>query len=230
MAEREIFTTIRFKYSFESGIGEYDQERYVKTVNVEIVGENDVDGEFHIGTAKRYVLLLGQAINEDYSIEDVFDISGEICDFEDIYDFENYDFREDLEEQFGIDNSDLCIYSRAEILPKYRGYGIGKMLMKDSFNMLGPGCGLIVMKPYPLQFECRRDSEEDKEYVKRMGFDNMEHDMSKAFKGFKAYCKSIGFMTSKNYPDFMFLSTSQRNPKMDEIDLNDDTSVRGLRK
>lgn len=102
--------------------------------------------------------------------------------------------------------------------------------MKDSFNMLGPGCGLIVMKPYPLQFECRRDSEEDKEYVKRMGFDNMEHDMSKAFKGFKAYCKSIGFMTSKNYPDFMFLSTSQRNPKMDEIDLNDDTSVRGLRK
>ena len=58
----------------------------------------------------------------------------------------------------------------------------------------------------------------------------MEHDMNKAFKGFRSYCKSIGFLTSKNYPDFMFLSTTQVNPKMDEIDLNDVSMVRGLRK
>ena len=54
--------------------------------------------------------------------------------------------------------------------------------------------------------------------------------MNKAFKGFRSYCKSIGFLTSKNYPDFMFLSTTQVNPKMDEIDLNDVSMVRGLRK
>lgn len=127
MAEKDIFTTVKFKYSFESGIGECEQYRYVKTVNVDIVAENDVDGEFHVGTATRYVLLLGQAINDEYFIPDIFDISQEITDFESIYDYRNSFFNEDLVDEFQIEDSDLCIFSRLEILPKYRGYGIGKM-------------------------------------------------------------------------------------------------------
>lgn len=65
MTDENIYTTVTFKYSFESCIGNVDADRYVREVNMDIVGFNDIDGEFLIGKAKIVNLLLGLADEED---------------------------------------------------------------------------------------------------------------------------------------------------------------------
>lgn len=228
--ENDIYTTINFKYSYESSVGEIEAERYIKKIHVDIVGRNEVDGEFLIGKAQRYILLLEQAIDDDYDIHDIFDFYSELYEFSALYDFQNDGFNDDLTEKFMIDELNLCIFSRLEIFPEYRGHGIGKMTIKDNFDMLSPGGGLVAMKPYPLQFEYRRNNDEEKEYYQSMGFDKLEQDKDKAFSSLKAYYRSLGYKTAKNYPSFMFFPTSQRNPRLDKIDINDDSAFRNLRK
>lgn len=76
--ENNVYTYIDFKYSFSSSTGEIEGNRYIIEINEDIVGNNEVDGEFLIGKAKRYMILIGQAQEEGYDFFEIFDTRGEL--------------------------------------------------------------------------------------------------------------------------------------------------------
>jgi GNAT superfamily N-acetyltransferase len=47
----------------------------------------------------------------------------------------------------------LLILDRIEILPEYRGHGIGLLTLISLIQRFGEGAGVVGMKPFPLQFE-----------------------------------------------------------------------------
>lgn len=48
-------------------------------------------------------------------------------------------------------NFNLLILDRVEILPKYRGGGIGLLVLTSLIERFGAGAGVVGMKPFPLQ-------------------------------------------------------------------------------
>lgn len=232
--ENDIYTYLDFKYSFTSSTGEIEGNRYILEIDEDIVGNNEADGEFLIGKAKRYMILLGQAQNENYDFFEIFDTNGELVNIlMDIYDLERGDIKENLEQEiFGkygmMEAPNICIFSRLQVLPKYRGHGIAKKIIKDNLNILGPSCGLIVAQPYPLQFEY--EGLHDTDFEKAMEYDRMEQDEVKANAQLRKYYKSIGYKESKICKDLMFIAPDMKNAVLDKVDLNDDSDICELRK
>ena len=136
----EKYLNIKFKYEFESFIGEMEGNRYIQNIKASII-KTDENGneEKIIGKGDIKLLLLAQAMNDHYSIFEIFDTYEYTMRIGSmIYDFENDELKEDLQKKlFGdefVENPNICIFERMTILPKYRGYGIGKRFVKDRFN------------------------------------------------------------------------------------------------
>lgn len=116
-------------------------------------------------------------------------------------------------------NQNICIFNRLEILPKYRGLGLGKRIIKDNIEHIAYACGLIVTKPFPLQLENEHLHSTD--FEKSMGFDLFEKDENKAFSSLRSYYESIGYKSVKSCPDFMFLVPGGERPYLSDIELNE---------
>lgn len=221
------YLDIEFRYTFRSPIGPIEGERYIQDIAVEIIKTDEYgNNPVIIGKGNVKILLLSQAINDHYDIFEIFDTESYTMRIgEMIYDFDNYDIKEDLQRKLfgyeGMDNPNICIFERMMILPEYRGLGIGAKFVKDRFHYFSSACGLIVMQPFPLQLESSRALGRDNEFESKMGYDEMEHDSRKAMKSLKDYYKRIGYITVRGYKDLMFLVPDFKNDKLDAIDLEE---------
>jgi hypothetical protein len=117
------------------------------------VGRSELIGSFSL----RF-LDLGRALNERVSYFDVFDTYQSTMDiFEALYDLESGELRREVAKlAFGQDcqfNEGLLVLDRLEILPKHRGHLAGLRVMKALIHQFRAGSGLVVLKPFPLQFE-----------------------------------------------------------------------------
>lgn len=223
----EKYLNIKFKYEFESFIGEMEGNRYIQNIKASII-KTDENGneEKIIGKGDIKLLLLAQAMNDHYSIFEIFDTYEYTMRIGSmIYDFENDELKEDLQKKlFGdefVENPNICIFERMTILPEYRGYGIGKRFVKDRFNFFSSASGLIVMQPYPLQLEAVGPGGRSDDFEKRMGYEFMEKNVQKATKSLKDYYKSIGYISVRGYKDLMFLVPCKRNSRLDAIKMDE---------
>ena len=218
---------IKFKYEFESCIGEIEGSRYIQDIKAYIIKTDEYgNDEEIIGKGDIKLLLLEQAINDHYSVFEVFDTYEYTMRIGSmIYDFDNCEIKEDLQKKlFGDDimlNPNICIYERMTILPAYRGLGIGTKFVKDKYNFFSSACGLIVMQPYPLQLEAVAPSGRTDEFERNMNFEELEQDSKKAFKSLKDFYKRIGYISVKDYKDLMFLVPDMRNIKLEAINMSE---------
>jgi hypothetical protein len=68
------------------------------------------------------------------------------------------DYKESIRRQFpDILSLDFLILDRAEIEPAFRKRGLGLLLISRAIDVFGGNCGLVAMKPFPLQFGGYRD-------------------------------------------------------------------------
>lgn len=223
-------TFLKFKYSTES-IGCGEEENFILKFNEDIIADNDEDGEFLVGKATRYMFLLEEAHEAGYPIFDIFDSNSDFANpLLEIYDEEEKQIKQDLIDtlmgEFGVlGNDNICYFSRLEILPRYRGFGIAKKVIRDNYKVFGSWCGLIVMNPFPLQFEL--DEIHKLPFEKQMAFGDLEKDEELANKNLRTYYKSIGYIEVPGYNQ-MFLVPGYHNNKLESIDM--DAPIQDLRK
>lgn len=223
-------TFLKFKYSTES-IGCAEEEDFILKFNEDIIADNDEDGEFLVGKATRYMFLLEEANEAGYPIFDIFDSSSDYANpLLEIFDEEENQIKQSLIDalmgEFSVlENENICYFSRLEILPKYRGHGIAKQVIRDNYKVFGSWCGLIVMNPFPLQFEL--DKIHKSPFEKQMAFGDLEKDEELANKNLRTYYKSIGYIEVPGYNQ-MFLVPGYCNNKLESIDM--DAPIQDLRK
>ncbi len=222
---------ISFQYIFHSCVGDIEGMRYVQDISADILGRyEDDDKDFVIGKASIKIILIAQAIDDGYDIFEIFDSdSYTIRIGEEIFDFDNDEIKEDLRQAlFGHDfmvNPNICIFERLTILPEYRGLGIAPKFIKDNYFFFSSTCGLIVMQPFPLQFEAENTLSKCSDFERQMGYEKMGQNEKKAKKSLIDFYKKVGFITAKGYNDLMFLVPAFKNEKLDAIDLNESIIV-----
>lgn len=218
---------IEFRYQFCSFLGQLEGERYIQEIFVDIVKTDDSGKDVQIiGKASIKIMLLSQALDDNFDIFQIFDSDSYTMRVgEEIYDFRYGDIKEDLRRKlFGDDymtNPNICIFERLTILPEYRGLGIAAKFIKDNFFFFSTTCGLIVMQPFPLQFEAESTLAKCSDFERQMEYDQMEKDENKARKSLINFYKKVGFISVKGYDDLMFLLPGFKNKKLDAIDLNE---------
>jgi hypothetical protein len=66
---------------------------------------------------------------------------------------DDWEYKKAVRRQFpNILSLDLLILERAEIEPGFRKRGLGLLAVSRTVDLFGVNCGLVAMKPFPLQF------------------------------------------------------------------------------
>lgn len=94
-------------------------------------------------------------------------------------------------------NQDLLVISRIEILPAFRGHGCGLRAMHLLVQHLGQGCGVVAIKPFPLQSENRNADNAPAEWKRAMRFDAMPRNVKAGTAKLAAYYSTLGFVQVK---------------------------------
>ncbi|MCA1602709.1 MAG: hypothetical protein LC776_14060 [Acidobacteria bacterium] len=112
-------------------------------------------------------------------------------------------------------NSNLLILDRIEILPKYRGCGIGLLVLTSLIERFDGGAGVVALKPFPLQFESR-ECQDSSAWIKRLRLEDLPCDSLAAKNKLKQYHEKLGFVEMKSTP-FMFRSMAWALPSIEQL-------------
>ena len=108
--------------------------------------------------------------------------------------------------EYQIYNPNILFINRIELLPQFRGHGIGKKAIKDICHRFSCAGELVVVKAFPLQFE-QKVFNYTKQWDKQMKFQQLERDEEKATYKMYSYYQSLGFQNIlKN--EFFFRSST----------------------
>ena len=155
---REQDLTIAMSWRGESYISKYsDPGDYIYEASGDLFVINDDEDKQPVGKFRVYYVDLERAVNEGETISDILDAhSSHVAEyFEPIFGSEEPDFNSRILELFdhAIFASNLLILDRLEILPQYRGEGLGLTVLRHMIARFSSGAALVAMKPFPLQFE-----------------------------------------------------------------------------
>ena len=224
-SEKDL-VNIQIRYGFTSYWGPSDGDRYIQDIHARIVLTDDNGDDMElIGRGRLKLLLLSRAIDDGYDLREVFEEDEYVERIgNEIFDFERNGLREDLEKELFdnafMENPNICILERMEILPSWRGMGIGAKFLKDRYHQFNSACGLFVMQPYPLQLEAAARTNRQDTFTQSMHLEQLEQNPEKAHRSLRAYYESIGYVSVPS-SNLMFLLSGYINPRLEAIDLDE---------
>jgi hypothetical protein len=224
-----------FSYDQNSECAIVDEpEEYVRPVSgyVEFLiedGHDDVhEGKLERGTVAgrfdaSYINVENSLVNgvKLYGVMDTY--SAETAEiYETLFDPHTDELRKDVKELLGdVTFRNILVINRVEILPAYRGMGLGLATMWNIIHRHSAGCGIVALKAFPFQFRAGgwsgrlRDLEES-DWNKKMGYDPYSYTMEFAHEKLIFHLMKLGF---KRIGDrgVVALSTSMQYPIPQEI-------------
>ena len=183
-----------------------------------LCGTIEPEKERIAGRFRVYYADFESAENHGVSAFEVLDTHQHTCEYaEAILGSNETPFSERLQKllEDEIWNFNLLILDRVEILPKYRGGGVGLLVLTALIERFGAGTGVVGMKPFPLQLE-PKESRDSSGWAKRLRLDDLPRDEKMAKKKLKRYYGKLGFVEMKSTP-FMFRSTAWELPSVEQL-------------
>jgi GNAT superfamily N-acetyltransferase len=154
--------------------------------------EEDEDIELEIGLIELH--LYNVSLRDlGYSVYDAFDRSMHTFPMGVMLIREEDDIiKPYLQKRFNIENEqDILVINKIELLEKHRGKGYGREILNALEKSFYGRCGCIVLKSFPLQYECSFDSDD---FVKK-GFLKAQRSLNKFYKK----CGYLKMSTKENY-------------------------------
>ena len=142
---------INFPASYALTQSEPSRE-FIQVIDGEI---RDSESNVIIGRISSSLVQVGRVADAG---EDLFDVmdgqSREMAEYHTVlFKPNDWDYNDRIRSQFpDIVSLDLLIIERAEIKPAFRKRGLGLLAACRTIDVFGANCGLVVMKPFPLQF------------------------------------------------------------------------------
>jgi len=113
-----------------------------------------------VGRVNAFLIRVGRVADAGEDLGEIMDgESSELGEYHSAF-FKPYEceYKDSIRRQFvDICPMDLLILDRAEIQPAFQKRGIGLLAVSKTIDAFGESCGLVVMKPFPLQFRNYRD-------------------------------------------------------------------------
>lgn len=181
----------------ESKISSYvedDLESSLITIHsdLKIFKEELPDGNIKyqkIGSVISYYFDVGNTIDSNQSVMELFDLEQPFLECYDTLYEGNY-FKDEISDQMGdILYNNLFLIQKVEVDPKYRGNNYALVALIRIIQQFAHGVGLIVLKPFPLQFEGGQ-SETTKT---KSNYKLFVKDEKLAFSKIRRYWEKIGF-------------------------------------
>jgi hypothetical protein len=153
-AKRSIVASIEFAVR-ASLHEEYVDADFVHSIRGKISAKSEDRGnEEDVGYIKASLVQFGEAMDHGISTERLGDGSdGNIAEYwELLFDLDTGCWKEEVQDEYEASGCDLLIIDCIEIIPKFRGAGVGSIAIDRTIDIFGPVCGLVACKPWPLQF------------------------------------------------------------------------------
>lgn len=158
-----------------------------------ILGADDQDTEIEIGSFRVFYADLSSGEVAGYSAQDVLDGHHATVSFMSLFINGSVEHTRATEKAIGFPPIDrnLLVLDRLEILPEYRGHGLGEKIIRTLIRRYGQGAELVAIKPFPLQFEAGPPSPE---FGARMQLGLFSQDQRLATRTLRAYYQRLGFV------------------------------------
>jgi GNAT superfamily N-acetyltransferase len=228
MLSEDFFFQITYSFtSFpqSSAPGE-DPTDFVTDIFLDI-RKPDERGENNQKIGRGYISLIhfSLAMDEGYPLEYVMDASDSILKMsEELFDMgEEVDYMDKITEYYdGLlpVNFDVCFIERLELLPDYRGKGLGRWVIKNILERFYGSCGLVVAHAFPVQHEegpPRRG--EEMKWEESMQYQLMEQDPEMARYQLYHFYQKLGF-TNPFGEDYFIIRPHDFN--FDQFDVDND--------
>lgn len=191
----------RVDYTFSAFLSEgsagEDPTDFVSEIFLNLYRVSEEKGtELVVGKGSLSLLHLNRAMDQDFPLFDVFDATASIQAMAGvIFNMkEEEDYWSKLDELYDYDiptNFDVCFIERIELLPEFRGKGVGKWLIQNILERFYGSCGLVVINAFPLQHE---DGDSySPEWTAKMKLEALESDLEKAQYKLFHYYQQLGF-------------------------------------
>lgn len=214
--------SIEFQYTFSSGLGAYDEGRFVKDHFLQI-NLSDETGEVieNIGSLRFVIIYMDRVFESPHSFYDVLDAHSEYLarHIFKVVNCDNGDLDDKILSHYNYDimGSNICFIENMQILPQYRCFQIGAKAIKDLLFHYASGCALFMLQPYPLQFETAESVQENH----LLELEKFGKDENKALVKLKTYYQNIGFEEVKGIQDLLFYNPALQSNSLDSINLED---------
>ena len=204
-------------------IGDDEPSRFIHQLDgrIELYVDHDTKRQA-IGNFSALVVDVESAINERVHPFDVFDSHSTTAPYYRPLFLERSwsgaDFRTSvLKAVYGEDEPwrpNVLILDRVTVFPEHRGNGAGLLAIRGLIERFRMGVGLIVMTPFPLQFEAEPHSQEDLDERSRLGLDKFGIGYDKAMAKLRGYYATLGFRTIPR-TRLMGLAADRKLPPLD---------------
>jgi GNAT superfamily N-acetyltransferase len=211
--------TIGLSWSSESYISDcINPDRFVYEMSGNLFGIDDTERRKLVGKFRVYYVDVMRAIDAGEPIIYVLDAhSPNVAEyFGPIFGSATPDFSHHLLETLDYDilGGNLLILDRLEILPQYRGKGIGLRALRHMIEHFSPGAAVVAMKPFPLQFEIA-SSDTEKRWRAMLELDQLPMDKDVATEKLRRHYSKLGFLRLRSTP-MMVMSTTWVLPTLEE--------------
>ena len=182
-----------------------DPSSYVVHVSGTIMPIGGDDPEEEVGSVQAILCRLGEAMNDGVGWYDVLDSFSETAPYMELIERDDWsDKVQEVCEPLG--NLDLLILDRMEVKARYRGNGFGLMAANSCMRAFGSGCGLVALKPFPLQYEAKVNPETKAHDPRAFQRDKMK---------LTRYWARLGFKLLEN--GLMVMDTTSTRPPMSQV-------------
>jgi hypothetical protein len=125
---------------------------FIQAIDGEI---RDDESKVVIGEISASLVQVGRIANAGEYLFEVMDgLSREMAEYHAaFFKPDDWEYKRAIRRQFpNMLSLDLLILERAEIEPRFRKRGLGLLAVSRTIDLFGVNCGLVAMKPFPLQF------------------------------------------------------------------------------
>lgn len=178
-----------------------DPSRFLYHTTGSISGLDESDERIRMGRFGLYYVNAQGAERAGESLADVYDSnSSTLGYFETLYDIETEQISERVERLLERDiwYANVLILDRLEILPQFRGRGLGAEVIRTLIERFSPGTDLVAMKPFPLQLEA--NPRDQSEWRDDLQLDRLSRNEPRSTGKLRRYYATIGFKHMRGTP------------------------------
>jgi ribosomal protein S18 acetylase RimI-like enzyme len=192
----------------------HDPSEYITEVEGRIIRMTD-DRNVIVGRIEAQIVHVDDAKSSGASLHEIFDSFDQtlLDTFEVLFDLETGYMRESL--SLGgdgwLNGENLLHISKVEILPRYRGNGLGRIALRRMLKFLGDGLAAVVLEAHPVRYDSAIT-----DWTRKMKIENFEGKTDEGIRKLQNYWAKFGFRQIDGGMFYIF-DCAQRLPNLKEI-------------